>query len=69
MDPIEIQYRLRRKGISQKSIAQSLQVSDNAVSLIIKKRMVSARIMQAVADAIGIDVHLVFHEHFVNKAA
>jgi len=64
MQPIDIQYELKKKGISQKSIAIDLGCSDMSVSSVIAKRLQSDRIMRAVADAIGRDRMVVFPEHY-----
>ena len=41
MDPIEIQYRLRKKGVTQASIAEEEAVSEMLVSLVIHKKRFS----------------------------
>jgi lambda repressor-like predicted transcriptional regulator len=64
METIDIQYELKKKGISQKSIALELGCSEMSVSAAINKRLPSDRIMKAVAKAIGKDHREVFPEHY-----
>lgn len=66
MKPIEIRIELLQKGVTQAEIARSLDppVTPPAVWGVINKTWISERIMKAVADAIGRDVKVVFHEHF-----
>lgn len=65
MDAIDIQYHLKKRGIPQKQLALELGVGDMAVSNVINKRIVSDRIMKAVAKAIGRDVIEVFPEYYL----
>ena len=58
--PIDIQYHLKKKGITQKQLAEQLQVSEMSISNVINFNMVSDRLMRAVADAIGMKPELVF---------
>ena len=67
MKPLDIQYELKRKGITQVSIARELGVSEMTVSNVIQKRRVSDRIMRAVAKKIGRDHREVFFEHYFKK--
>jgi lambda repressor-like predicted transcriptional regulator len=64
MTPFEIKVILLKKGISMRSIARELDVSVNAVSLIINKKMVSKRVMAKIADVIDSDKRVVFPEYF-----
>lgn len=66
MDPIDIQYQLRKRGVTQKSIADELNVSEMTVSKTINKQMVSDRIMRAIASIIGTDHTEVFPEYYSN---
>jgi len=67
MHPADIQAALKKKGIRQKEIAQDLGVSEMAISLVVRKIMVSDRTMHAVADRIGRDPHVIFHEYYLSK--
>jgi lambda repressor-like predicted transcriptional regulator len=69
MNPFEIQYELKKRGITQASIARELEVSRNHVSAVIRtpdKRQ-SARVMRAVAAKIGQDPRLVFFSQYHKK--
>lgn len=67
MTPLDRQFALKRKGITQHAIAVDLGVSDVAVSDVILGAMVSDRIMRAVAAALDEDVRLVFPEYYLRK--
>lgn len=62
MNAFEIKVALMREGISMRSIARSLGVSANAVSLVVNRRLASPRIRNAVARAIGREPADVFPE-------
>jgi len=68
MHPADIQAALKKKGIRQKEIARDLGVSEMAVSIVVRKIMVSDRIMRAVAERIDRDPHVIFHEHYLAVA-
>lgn len=65
MTPLDRQYALKKKGVTQHKIATDLGVSDIAVSDVILGHMVSDRIMRAVAAEMGEDVRLVFPEYYL----
>ena len=64
MTPLEIQFELRKRGITQKAIAEALGISPMAVSLVINKKIISDRAMKAVAKLIGRDHADVFPEYY-----
>lgn len=64
MSPLEIQFEMKKSGITQKSIAEDEKVSEMAISKVINKTMVSDRLMRAVAESIGKDHRAVFPEYF-----
>lgn len=66
MNHLQIKYTLESKGISMRSIARKLGVAPNAVSLVSKRKIVSHRIMVAIAEAIGVPVEFVFDEYFLS---
>jgi len=66
MEPIDIQYELKKRGITQKDIAKGLGISDNAVSKVVNKQAISDYIMRAVAAAINKDHRLVFPEYYLS---
>jgi len=65
MAPLDRQFALKKKGISQHQIAAELGVSDISVSDVINGHRVSDRIMRKIASAIGEDVRLVFPEYYL----
>jgi len=64
MDPLEIQFELKKRGITQKAIAEALGISPMAVSLVINKKIISNRAMKAVAKLIHRDHADVFPEYY-----
>jgi len=73
MTPEEIKLELwkRRKHVTMSSISRDLDppCTMQAVDGVIKRVMVSNRIMEAVAKAIGYDKTHVFPEYFLKKAS
>lgn len=67
MHPADIQAELKKRGITQKEIAESLGVSEMSISMTINKKSVSDHIMKAVAKAIGRDPRAVFPEYYFSK--
>jgi transcriptional regulator with XRE-family HTH domain len=67
MTPLERQFALKKKGITQKQIAEKLGVCQMCVSDEINSRHISHRIREAIADAISEDVRLVFPEYYFRK--
>lgn len=67
MTPLEIQFELKKRGITQKSIAQELDVSEMTISKVINKAMVSDRVMRAVSKALGQDHRAIFPEYYFSK--
>lgn len=64
MTPLEIQFELKKKDITQKSIADEIGVSETSVSKVINRLIVSDRVMKAVAKAVGKDHRAVFPEYY-----
>ena len=64
MEPIDIQYQLKKRQITQKQIADALAVSQNAISKVVNKLTISDRIMRHIADLIGRDRRDVFPEYY-----
>jgi len=71
MSPEEIRLELfkRRKTVTMASIARGVGVSHQAISAVIDRKIVSKRIMTAVAEALGKDRDYVFPEYFLRKAS
>jgi lambda repressor-like predicted transcriptional regulator len=63
----DIQYHLRKRGITQKQLAAEQEVSDMAISYVIRGKLISRRLMVAIADAIEMPPEDVFHWYFVEK--
>ena len=68
MNPFRIQFELKKRGITQKQIAVEEGKSEMAVSKVIYKRMVSNRLMRAVAQKIEKDPISVFPEYFLSES-
>ena len=64
MNPLEIQFELKKLKITQKEIAKELGVAEMIVSKVINKQMISDRVMQTVARAIKMDHRHVFSEYY-----
>ena len=60
----QLQIELRERKISQKAIALELGVSEMSVSLIVRNKGVSRRIMNAVAKKLGKPTRKVFPDYF-----
>lgn len=67
MTPLEIQFELKKRSITQTEIAEKVGVTPMAVSKVVRKESVSDRIMRAVAKAIGRDHRELFPEHYFSK--
>ena len=67
MSPLEIQFELKIRRITQKEIAEGLGVSEMGISKVVNKSMTSDRIMKAVSKAIGRDHREVFSEYYARK--
>ena len=68
MQPLEIQFELRKRGIAQKQIAADNKVSQMAVSKVINRSLISDRLMKAVSELIGEDHRLVFPVYYLRPA-
>jgi lambda repressor-like predicted transcriptional regulator len=68
MEPIDIQYELKKRGITQTEIAKQLDLSPMTISNVVNKHVVSDRVMRAVAAAINRDRRLVFPEYYLSPA-
>ncbi len=62
--PAKIQYLLKERGITQKRIAEEEGVSEMSISDVINHKLVSRRLMVAVAKRIGADYRAVFSWYF-----
>jgi len=64
MTPLEIQFELKKRGVKQKEIARRLGISENTVSRVINKQLISDRVMREVAKAINWDHRAIFPEYY-----
>ena len=69
MDPIDIQYHIKKKGLTQTAIANDIGVAIMTVSKVIHRQLISDRTMKAIAKAIGRDHIEVFPEYYLAPPA
>jgi transcriptional regulator with XRE-family HTH domain len=67
MEPIDIQYQLKKLKITQGDVAKSIGVSQSAVSKVVNKQRISNRIMRRIAGLIGRDHTDVFPEYYKER--
>jgi transcriptional regulator with XRE-family HTH domain len=60
MDPIDIQYELRKKKILQQEIAKEAGVSAMSVSKVINGKLISTRLMELISEKLGKEPRDVF---------
>ena len=65
MHTADIQAELKKRGLTQKKVADDLGIKPMAVSDVINKNRISIRIMRHVAKLIGRDHREVFPEYFL----
>ena len=68
MHTADIQAELKKRGLTQKAIADELGIKPISVSAVISKRSISSRVMRYVAKRIGRDPREVFPEYFLQPA-
>lgn len=64
MNALEIRAELLRRGLSLRSISRRVGVSGTAVLFVVNRKIVSRRIMEAIASAIERDKEDVFPEYY-----
>lgn len=64
MDPLEIQYALKKRGITQARLAVEANVSEMSISRVIKRKMKSDRLQRFVAAKLGQPVTCVFPDRY-----
>lgn len=67
MHPADIQSELKKRGITQVSIAEELGISATTISEVINKMRVSDRAMRTISEKINRDHRVVFPEYYFNK--
>jgi len=66
-DPLEINYRLRRAGYTQRAVARELNVSLSVVGNVIHDRVTSHGVAVFIARLIGSDVQELWPNRYVFK--
>ncbi|MGE5453207.1 MAG: helix-turn-helix domain-containing protein [Acidobacteriota bacterium] len=67
MDAIEINYRLKRAGLSQKAIAVELGVSQSVVGNVIHNRITAFEVASFIARALGEEVIALWPDRYTFK--
>jgi len=67
MHPADIQSELKKRGITQKSIAVEIEVTETTISEVIRKRRDSDRVMKVISKKIDRDHREVFPEYYFRK--
>lgn len=67
MDPIDIQYELRKRNILQSQIAEEAGVSAVSISKVIRGKLGSARLMDLIASRLGREPREVFDNYPVKQ--
>ncbi len=65
MSPTELKIAMMRAGVSQKAIAERLNVSGQAVHLVVYNRATSHRIRKAIAEALGMDLKRIWPSNYL----
>jgi lambda repressor-like predicted transcriptional regulator len=68
MHPADIQARLKKRGLTQKQVAEKIGVCEMVVSKVINGLIVSDRVMRAVSAEIGMDHRQVFAWYYLKPA-
>ncbi|MDN3922518.1 helix-turn-helix domain-containing protein [Roseateles violae] len=67
MDAIEICYRLRRSGYTQRAVATELNVSISVVGNVIHDRVTAHAVATFIAQKIGVSVQELWPQRYVFK--
>lgn len=67
MPTSELKIAMMRKGVMQKDIADQLDVSRQAVHLVVNNRGTSHRIRKAIAEAIEMDLKRIWPSSYLNN--
>lgn len=65
MNPLKIQYELKKSGVTQKALAEELGCTEQHLGQVILKNRVSDTVMRAVAKKLGRDYRTVFPEYYL----
>lgn len=69
MTSLEIRIELLKKGTSMRAVAKKIGVSANAVYLVANRKLVSHRIMTALAETLELKLLEVFPEYQAKRRA
>lgn len=69
MTALEMRIELLKKGTSMRAVALKIGVSANAVYLVANRKLVSRRIMTALAEAMDLKLLEVFPEYQAKRQA
>jgi lambda repressor-like predicted transcriptional regulator len=67
MHPADIQASLRKAGVSQKSIAEKLEVSESTITKVIHGSSKSRRIAEEISETIGKDIEDIWPGSYTNE--
>jgi lambda repressor-like predicted transcriptional regulator len=68
MHPADIQAKLKKKGLTQKQVADKIGVCEMVVSKVVNNLEVSDRVMRAISAEIGMDHRRVFSWYYRKPA-
>ena len=68
MHTADIQAELKKRNLTQKMIADELEIKPISVSNVVSRKSISSRVMCYVAKRIGRDPREVFPEYFLQPA-
>ncbi len=61
---MDIQYMLKRKGVTQKALAEKHGVSEMTISRVIHQKLISDRLFRAISKEIGLDPKVAFADYY-----
>lgn len=67
MDPIDIQYELKKRNVLQSHIAAEAGVHPVSISKVIRGKLMSPRLMDLIASHLGRDPREVFEKYPVKQ--
>jgi Ner family transcriptional regulator len=67
LDPLEINYSLKRMGISQSAIARELGVSTGIVSNVVHGRTTSHFVASHIAHLLGLEISQIWPSQYIYK--
>ena len=64
MTATDIQYLLKRKGLTQKKLAKKFGVHEMTISRVIHRTLISDRLMRAISNEIGVEPERAFEDYY-----